>query len=150
MKYMKAVSIIIFFFLLASCGKKKNEYLSVYFENNSGKDTSLIIDTYLNGSMYKAVNVKQDSLRIYDDSIRIPFEIKNNEDLRLMFVIESTHDTTTCFIPNKKIDSVYYIHVNAVKTIFQKGFIVFDKILDKDSVAYKSFYCEIVSKRNSP
>lgn len=147
---MKAVSFIIFFFLLAGCSKTKNGYLSVYFENNSGKDTSLIIDTYLNGNMYNVVNVKQDSFRIYDDSIKVPFKIKSSENLKLMFVIKSTRDTTICFIPNKKIDSVYYIHVNAVKTIFPKGYIVFDKILDKDSVAYKSFYCEIVPKRNSP
>ncbi|MEO8712273.1 MAG: hypothetical protein ABI405_09135 [Parafilimonas sp.] len=146
----KVLTIIILVFFLGGCNKRSDKYLLVYFENNSDVDTSLIIDTYLNGNIYKSVNVRRDFLKVYDDSLQIPVEKKRSEGLRLMFIIKSLHDTTVCTVANEKIDSVYYIHVNIVKTVFQKGFIVFDKTLDKDSLAYSSFYCELIPKRNSP
>lgn len=147
--YMKKLFILIpLIYLFGSCDRESNKSIEIYFENNSGLDTSLIIDTYLNGSIYKPVTVRRDSQKTYDTSIKAFFKLKKNEDLQLMFISKLTHDSTNCTILNQQIDSVYYIHVNLVTTVFQKGFTVFNKVLEKDSVAYHSFYCEIIPKKH--
>lgn len=149
--YMKIVFILIaLFFIFERCNKENNKSISIYFENNSDLDSSLIIDTYINGSVYKAVTIKRNSQKIYDTSLKASFNQKKNKNLQLMFIVESSKDTTSCIIPADKIDSVYYLHVNYVRTVLQKGFVIYNRVLDKDSIAYRGFDCEPIFKRSSP
>ena len=134
------------FCFLCSCDTSKSRSIPIRFENNSGLDTLLTIDTYVNGRNVKSTPVRRDSLKINDASASVDIKENPNQELEFRFIIQSTHDTASCKILPQQIEKLGYIHVNFVKTVFEKGFVVFGKTLDKDSVAHHEFYCEAINK----
>jgi hypothetical protein len=135
----------VFCFLSGCHGfESKSIPIPIRFENNSDLDTLLTIDTYVNGRNIKSTSVRRDSLKI-NDALTI-IEINPDKELEFRFTIQSTHDTASCRISPLQVEKLGYIHVNFVKTIFKKGFVVFGRILDKDSIAHQEFYCEAIDK----
>lgn len=144
---MKKLVIILFSIsFLYGCGTSAKRSIIIRFENNSDLDTVLTIDTYLDGQNIKSTSVKRDLLNIYDTSVNISVKGVEKQKVELQFIIESTHDTASCIISPQQADRLGYIHVNFVKKVFEKGYLVFDKILDKDSVVHRDFYCELIDK----
>lgn len=140
----KLITIVCLLYFFCSCDESKSISIPIRFENNSGLDTLLIINTYVNGRNVKSTPVKRDSLKINDASAII--DLKPDQELEFRFIIQSTHDTAICKISSRQIEKLGYIHVNYVKTIFEKGFVVYGRILDKDSLVHHEFYCEAIDK----
>ena len=134
------------FCFLCGCGGSKNRSIPIRFENNSDLDTLLTIDTYVNGQNVKSTPVRRDSSKINDASASIDIKENPEQELEFRFIIQSTRDTASCKISPRQIEKLGYIHVNFVKTVFGKGFVVFGRTLDKDSVAHHEFYCEGINK----
>lgn len=143
---MRLMFVLLFAFAVVACEKKEDRRISIYFENNSDF-SSLDIDVYLNGDFCKTIIVPRDSTKIYDASLVASYVERGNENLQLKFLIKSTGDTVSFIGTSKQIDSIDYIHVNYIETVLRKGFVVYNRVLNKDSVAYKSFYCEPVFRR---
>ncbi|TAH17233.1 MAG: hypothetical protein EAZ08_14145 [Cytophagales bacterium] len=132
------------FCFLCGCYGFKTKLIPIRFENNSSLETLLTIDTYVNGRNVKSTTVKRDSLKIYDASAIV--DVDPDQELEFRFIMQSTHDTASCKVSSQQIKKLGYIHVNFVKMIFEKGFVVFGRTLDKDSVAHHEFYCEAIDK----
>jgi len=145
MNVMKDLIILCCLFcFLSGCDRLKSRSIPIRFENNSGLDTLLIIDTYVNGRNLKSTPVRRDSLKINYASAIV--NINSDQELVFRFIIQSTKDTASCRVLPQQIEKLGYIHVNFVKTVFEKGFVIFGRILDKDSIVHQEFYCEPIDK----
>lgn len=134
------------FYFLCGCEGLKQKSILIKFENNSDLDTLLTIDTYVNSQNIKSTSVRRDSSKINDALVIIHVNEKPEKELEFRFIVQSTRDTTSCKILPSQFEKLGYIHVNFVKTVFRKGFVVFGKTLGRDSVAHNEFYCEGINK----
>jgi hypothetical protein len=142
----KLIILICMFSIICGCSESIHRSISIQFENNSDLDTVLTINTYLNGRDVKTTRVRRDSLKINDASENIIVNESADKKMEFRFIIQSTHDTASCFVSPQQIGKLKYIHVNFVTTVFEKGFVIFDRVLDKDSVVHHEFYCEPIDK----
>jgi hypothetical protein len=144
----KPMILICIICIFLSCESVKDNSISIYFENNNDLDSTLIIDTYVNGEMCASTKVNRNTTRLYDASEIVKFKENGNEAVSFKFIVKSKEDSTTCTIQNNQLDSIYYLHVNFVTTVFAKGFTVFDRVLEKDSVAHHEFSCQPILKNH--
>ena len=134
--------------LLTACSIPNKKEVTVYFENNSDMDSILTIKTYLNDTFYKTIQVRRNRSKIYDTSLIVSYEQVNNNSLKLKFMVDNKQDSTSCLLPVAEKDTVSYVHVNFLTIVFKKGYVVYEKTLERDSVVEHQFYCELVPRIN--
>jgi hypothetical protein len=120
--------------------------INVFMENNSETLPVVTVSAYVNGSLYHTQKVAHDSTSIHWETF--PLALPDDGDsIRLLFVVAENNNSTACTILRKELTSKSWIHVNYSEVLFKKGYQYFDRILDKDSVVKRSFYCEVTDSK---
>jgi len=141
---MKKIAYLVLFTLTGCFTKGKNEVV-VYMENNSDVDAVINIKTLINGRLYKVTPVKRQSTA----DILVPLVVKfpdNMDSIKLTFINSNRGDSASCVVHRELVGPKTWVHVCFNELIFKKGFKLYDKVLNRDSLMDYKFYAEIINR----
>lgn len=130
------------FILLAISSCRSNKRLNIYIENGSASQKVIPVQVYINDSLTTIVNVTQFENKI--SSKHVSIQLGNDKLLRIGFKIPNTSYETECVIKPADLSSKSWLHVGYGETVLPKGFNYYGKILAKDTMVERRFYCELV------
>lgn len=128
--------------LFMSC--KNSKSLNIYYENGSDINSEVIIETFLEDNLIDNRTVRRGDTLIHWEllSIKLP---KSDDSIRLRFKVPETNYNSECTISKSQISSKTWLHVALKEVVFKKGDRIPGKILEKDSIMERKFYCELVN-----
>jgi hypothetical protein len=138
------ISIAIYLFLFGfSCAFQKRE-LTISLENSSSVNRKIVIETLLGvNTIDKREVVKGENVVNFESfNLALP---NNTDSVCLQFKVLGTNYVTKCNFLQSQIKKRSWVHVNFSEVLFRKGYKLFERILDKDTVIERRFYCELMN-----
>ena len=134
----------LFCFLICSC-KSNSSVLNVWIENNSDENKNIEISTYVNDSLVDKRNITKDSIADRISTFKVDLNFPSVPKRYVVkFVSSPFGEETSCLLIADSLNKRTLMHVNYVKRLFKKGNELDNRILMKDTVVRKEFYCEIL------
>lgn len=127
---------------LVSCNQNKT--LNIFIENGSASQKTIPVEVYVNDSLYKIVTVNQGENVIRSKHIGVL--ISASTITKVGFKISNTEYGTQCSVKPRSLTNKTWMHVALSEIVFKKGYKYGDRILDKDTMLKKDFYCELVDQ----
>ena len=143
---MNKVSFVRFFLicLISLNCKTRNREITISIENSSHIQKKIVVESLLNGHSIDKRDVVKGENTVHLESFKIP--ISNNQDsISIAFKVLGTQYNAKCNFSPKQITNATWIHVNLNEIVFKKGYEYNGRILEKDTIIEKFFYCELVN-----